>query len=69
MENVRYSSIVQLIITSASKRTMILNLYFPVSWIHFCFISRNWQYKYVYRKTIENQHHASILEASHYLSV
>ena len=28
----------------------------------------DWQYKDVYRKTIENQHHACILDANYYLS-
>ena len=32
-------------------------------------LSRNWQYKDIKRKTTENQHQASILEANYYLSV
>ena len=32
-------------------------------------VSRNWQYKDVYRKTMNNQHHTCILEANYYLSV
>ena len=33
------------------------------------FISRNWQYKEVYRKIVRNQHHARILAAYYYLNV
>ena len=36
--------------------------------VHFS-ISRNWQYKDVYRKIMNDQHHACILEANYYLSV
>ena len=32
-------------------------------------ISRNWQYKDIYRKIINNQHNACILETNYYLSV
>ena len=32
-------------------------------------VSRNWQYKDVYRKLRNNQYHASILEANYYLSI
>ena len=32
-------------------------------------VSRNWQYKDIYRKIMNNQHHARIPEAFYYLSV
>ena len=32
-------------------------------------ISRNLQYKDIYRKIMNNQHHACILDANYYLSV
>ena len=37
------------------------------NWMESANVSRNWQYKYVYRKIRNNQHHTCILEANYYL--